>query len=429
MPLERQFGLWTASALVIGQVIAVGIFLTPAGMAKSVQSPFWLFAIWAVVGLATLCGALTYGELAARFPEAGGPYVFLREAYGKMPAFLFGWVVLLAIDPGLTAIFGVGLAGYASYIYPMSPFAQTALAISVVLVCGLVNIRGAGLGAGVLKILIALKVGSLLSLIIFGFLGGNGDWSNFSPFFASPPDWTAALIGGSIGAYFAFAGWWEVARLAGEIEEPQKNMPRALVIGIGVITLLYSLTSAVFYYLVPVGKVGDPTTFAAQAGEAMFGSTGGVVFAGVVILSVLGTIFAYLMGSPRLYYAMAKDGLFFRSFGELHEKYGTPHRATLIQMGLACILITTGTFDQILAYFFFVAIAFILIIVAGIFRVRRVPADGYKTPLYPVTPIVFIVITAFVAVMLVIQNPVQSLLGAGVVAIGVPVYLLAFRRK
>lgn len=427
--LKRQFGLWTATALIIGQVIAVGIFLTPAGMAKSVQSPFWLLAIWLVVGFATLCGALSYGELAARFPEAGGPYVFLREAYGRMPAFLFGWVVLLAIDPGLTAIFGVGLAGYASYIYPMSPLAQTALAIAVVIACGLVNIRGAGLGAGVLKVLIALKVGALLALIVFGFAGGSGDWGNFTPFFASPPDWGAALIGGSIGAYFAFAGWWEVARVAGEIEEPQKNLPRALAMGIGAITLLYTLTSAVFYYLVPVAKVGDPTTFAAQAGEVMFGSVGGVVFSSVVILSVLGTIFAYLMGSPRLYYAMAKDGLFFASFGELHEKYGTPHRATLIQMVLACLLITTGTFNQILGYFFFVAIAFILVIVAGLFRVKKNPTDGYKVPFYPVTPIIFVAVTAFVAAMLMMQNPVQSLLGVGVVAIGIPVYLLVFRRQ
>lgn len=429
MHLKRQFGLWTASALIIGQVIAVGIFLTPAGMAKSVQSPFWLFAIWAVVGLATLCGALSYGELAARFPEAGGPYVFLREAYGKLPAFLFGWIVLLAIDPGLTAIFSVGLAGYASYIFPMTQPAQIVLAISVVIVCGLINIRGASLGAGVLKVLIALKVGSLVALIVFGFAGGNGDWANFSPFFDSPPDWSAALIGGTVGAYFAFAGWWEVARVAGEVEAPARNLPRALTIGIGAITLLYALTSAVFYYLVPVNEVGDPTTFAAQAGEAMFGSTGGVIFAGVVILSVLGTIFAYLMGSPRLYYAMAKDGLFFSSFGDLHEKYGTPHRATLIQMVLACLLITTGTFEQILGYFFFVAVAFILVIVAGIFRVRSKPSDGYKTPLYPLTPIIFIVVTAFTGAMLVIQSPVQSLLGVGVVVLGIPVYWFIFRRS
>jgi len=382
-----------------------------------------------MVGLATLCGALSYGELAARYPEAGGPYVFLREAWGRLPAFLFGWIVLLAVDPGLTAIFGVGLAGYVSYITPMSPTAQTGLALAVVLVAGLVNIRGARLGAGVLRVLIAIKVGALVALIGFGFAAGSGDWGNFSPLFAAPPDWGGALIGGAIGASFAFAGWWEVARVAGEIEAPERNLPRALAMGIGAITLLYVLTSGVFLYLVPVAQVGDPTTFAAQAGEAMFGTAGGIVFASVVILSVLGTIFAYLMGSPRLYYAMAKDGLFFRSFGELHPRYGTPHRATLIQMALASLLIMTGTFNQILGYFFFVAMVFILVIVAGLFRVRKHPTDGYQAPLYPITPLIYLVITAFVAASLVVQSPVPSLLGVAVVALGVPVYLLVFHPR
>ncbi|MCO6510334.1 MAG: amino acid permease [Aridibacter famidurans] len=427
--LKRQFGLWTASALIVGQVIAVGIFLTPAGMAKSVQSPFWLFAIWIVIGLATLCGALSYAELTARFPEAGGPYVFLREAYGKATAFLFGWVVLLVIDPGLTAIFSVGLAGYFSYIVPMTQPAQTALAIATVVAVGMINIRGARLGAGVLNVLIVLKIGSLLALIVIGFLGGFGDWGNFDPFFAAPPDWTAALIGGSVGAYFAFAGWWEVSRIAGEVEEPSKNLPKALAIGVGTITVIYTLTSAVFYYLVPVEKVGDETTFAAQAGAALFGALGGKVFAALVVISVLGTIFAYLMASPRLYFAMAKDGLFFPSFGKLHEKWETPHRATLIQMALACLLIVSGSFDQIVSYFFFVAIVFIMIIVGGLFAIDRTDKSGYVTPLFPLTPVIFILVTGFVAAMLLLRDPVQSLLGVGIVLVGIPVYLIVFRRS
>lgn len=429
MKLKRQFGLWTASALIIGQVIAVGIFLTPAGMAKSVGSPFWLFAIWLIVGLATLCGALSYAELAARFPEAGGPYVFLREAYGKMTAFLFGWVVLLVIDPGLTAAFAVGLAGYAAYLYPLSPAGQIVLAMSVVIIVGLINIRGAKLGAGVLRVLIAVKVGVLVFLILFGFLGGNGDWNNFVPFFETPKDWTAALAGGFIGAYFAFAGWWEVARLAGEIKNPVKNLPKALVIGVSAITVLYLLTSAVFYYLVPVAKVGDETTFAAQAGEALFGPVGGSVFAAIVIISVLGTIFAYLMASPRVYYAMAKNGLFFPSFKNLHPKWETPHRAILIQMTLACLLILSGSFNQIVSYFFFVAIVFVGITVAGLFVIRKTSFEGYSTPLYPLTPIIFLMVTAIVSVMLLIQNPFESLTGAAIVVAGIPVYFLIFRGR
>jgi len=426
--LKRQFGLWTATALIVGQVIAVGIFLTPAGMAKSVQSPFWLFAIWLLIGLATLCGALSYAELSARFPEAGGPYALLRHSFGKPTAFLYGWVMMLVADPGLTAIFAVGFAGYASQIFPMGTPAQMALGIGMVIIVGTINILGAKLGAGVLKVLIALKVGAVLFLIVVGFSGGRGEWSNFSPFFSSPPDWMAALIGGSVGAYFAFAGWWDFSRVAEEIEEPNRNVPKALLLGIGFVTVIYALTSAVFFYLVPVSSVGDEITFAAQAGEVMFGSAGATAFSAIVMISVLGSLFAYLMAGPRVCYAMSRDGLFFGVFGRLHEKFQTPHRATLVQMALGCILIATGRFDQIISYFFFSVIVFILIVVAGIFRLDRPEPGKYRTPLYPITPIVFIVVTGAVAGMLVMRDPFRSLLGAGVVVLGIPVYYLLFRR-
>ncbi|MBK7709169.1 MAG: amino acid permease [Acidobacteria bacterium] len=288
MQLKRNLGLTTAVALIVGQVIAVGIFLTPAGMAKSVGSPFWLFAIWIFIGLMTLSGALCYGELASRYPEAGGSYVYLREAYGKGTAFLYGWMVLLVLDPGLTAVFGVGLAAYAGFLVELSPLGQKLLAVSVVVIVGLINIVGAGIGANFLKALTVLKIGTLLFIIFFGFLGGFGDWNNFRPFFEVPKDTFGAFAGGIVGAFFAFAGWWEVTRLSGEIEDPEKNVPRALTIGVVVITVLYILTSAVFYYLVPLGSVTSDETFAAQAGVAMFGPVGGAVFAAVVIVSVLG---------------------------------------------------------------------------------------------------------------------------------------------
>jgi len=429
MPLKRQFGMWTAAALIVGQVIAVGIFLTPAGMVKAVQSPFWLFSIWAAIGFATVCGALSYSELSARFPEAGGPYAFLREAWGPGAAFLYGWVVLLVIDPGLTAAFAVGLANYFSYIVPLSAIGQTVLAVAVVWLIGLVNIRGARAGAGMMRFLTAIKISVLLFLVLFGFLGGRGNWSNFQPFFAAPPDWTGALIGGSIGAFFAFGGWWDGTRIAGEIRDPQKNLPRALLIGVGVLTALYILISAVFYYLVPIADVKDETTFAAQAGLALFGTTGGAIFAAIVVLSVLGTLFAYLMGSPRVYYAMARDGLFFKIFGELHPKWETPHRAILIQVSLASVLIATGTFNEIVSYFFMVGIAFPALAVAGLFRLRKQAFTGFMTPWYPFPPLVFLLVTVFVGVMLLLRDPFQSLMGVAVVIAGVPVYWLVFRQR
>jgi basic amino acid/polyamine antiporter, APA family len=429
MSLKRQFGIWTAVALIVGQVIGIGIFLTPAGMAKSVGSPFWLFLIWIVLGAMTLSGALCFGELAARFPEAGGSYVYLREAYGKLAAFLYGWMVLLVLDPGLTALFGVGLASYAGYLVELSPVSKQILAISTVVVVGLINILGAKIGAGFLKALTILKIGTLLFIVLYGFFGGFGNWANFSPFFVTPTDTFGAIAGGVVGAFFAFAGWWEVSRVTGEIENPQRNAPRALAIGVLAITVIYILTSAVFLYLVPASKVTNEETFAAQAGEALFGKTGGIVFASIVVVSVLGTLFAYLMAAPRVYYAMARDRLFFKSFGEPHARFGTPHRAILIQIVFASILILSGSFEQILSFFFFIVVFFLALTVAGLFKIRKREFDGYKTILFPITPIFFLTITAIVLLLIAMRNGFQTILGIAVVLLGIPVYYLIFSKN
>lgn len=416
-------------ALIVGQVIAVGIFLTPAGMAKSVGSPFWLLMIWVLIGAMTLSGALCYGELASRFPQAGGSYVYLREIYGKSWAFLYGWMVLLVLDPGLTAVFGVGLASYAGYLVNLSPIGKQILAMSAVVIIGLINIYGAKTGAAFLRVLTVLKIGTLLFIILYGFIGGFGDWNNFHPFFAVPKDTVGAFAGGIVGAFFAFAGWWEVTRISGEVENPQKNLPRALVIGVASLTIIYILTSAVFFYLVPVSQVTNDETFAAQAGEALFGKIGGVIFASIVVISVIGTLAAYLMASPRVYYAMANDGLFFKTFGELHPRYNTPHRATLIQIFLACVLILSGTFNQIIGYFFFVVVLFIALTVGGLFKIHKTEFAGYKTAWYPLTPIFFLLVTSVVLLMIAMQNPLQTFLGILVVLLGIPVYYFVFRAK
>lgn len=413
----------------VGQVIAVGIFLTPAGMAKSVGSPFWLLVVWLVTGLMALSGALCYGELASRYPEAGGSYVYLREAFGRPFAFLYGWMVLLVLDPGLTAAFAVGLTSYVDYLVPLSPIAKPIFAISAVFILAAVNIFGARISADLLQVLTVLKVGTLAFIVIFGFAGGRGDFANYSPFFATPGNLFDALAGGLVGAFFAFAGWWELSRLAGEIREPEKNLPRALAIGVIVLTLIYVSTSAVFMYLVSAAKVTSDETFAAQAGEALFGAVGGKIFAAIVVVSVLGTLLAYLMASPRVYYAMARDGLFFDSIARLHPRFKTPHRATLIQALLAAILILSGNFQQIISYFFFIVVLFIAMTVAGLFVIRKREFNGFKTPLFPFTPILFLILTAVVLLLIGLRDPLQTGLGTLVVLLGLPVYYYFFDRK
>jgi basic amino acid/polyamine antiporter, APA family len=426
--LKRQYGLLTAVAVIIGQVIAVGIFLTPAGMARSVGSPFWLLVIWLVMGTMTLCGALCYAELAARFPEAGGSYVYLREAYGSSVAFLYGWMVLLVLDPGLTAIFSVGLTSYLGHIVAVPEAGRPAIAIAIVVLVAGINIFGARLSSNILKILTALKVGFLLFIVGFGFIGGRGDLGNLEPFFAVPPSIFGAFAGGMVGAFFSFAGWWELTRLAGEIRDPEQNLPRALTLGVIALTIIYIATSAVFLYLVPLSGITSDETFAAQAGEALFGSAGGKIFAAIVVISVLGTLVAYLMVSPRVYFAMAKDGVFFDSVARVHPRFGTPSRAVAIQALLASALILSGSFQQILSVFFFVVVFFIAMTVAGLFLIRRKEFAGYKTPFFPITPIVFLVITAIVLFFIGMQDPIRTLVGVAIVLIGIPVYYFVFQK-
>ena len=434
--LARQLGLTSATAAVVGQVIAVGIFLTPAGMDKGLGSPFWVLVVWIMMGTMALAGALCYGELAARFPEAGGGYVYLREAWGPRLAFLYGWKCLLVMDPGITAALATGLAAYVGVIAPLGPIGAKALAIASVLALAGANVLGLRLGDGVVKTLTFLKLGALAGLVVWGFARGAGDWGHFAPFVQPRPGSAPllpALAGATVAAFFSFGGWWEAAKIAGEVRDPARTLPRALALGVSIVTLVYVLVSAVFIYLVPMESVTTGQTFAAQAGAALFGPAGGAVLAGLVAVSVLGSLAAVILLFPRVYYAMARDGVFLSAVGKLHPRFGTPARAIALQALVASILIALGTFEEIVAYFVFVTVAFVGITVAGTYVVRSRPAGPsgvYRLPGYPVTPGIFLLLTALVLALLGSGRPKQALVGVIVVASGVPVYgLLGMRRR
>jgi APA family basic amino acid/polyamine antiporter len=432
--LKRQIGLRTATALVVGEVIAVGIFLTPAGMAKALGSPMWLLVVWLTMGAMALCGALCYGELSARYPEAGGGYVFLREAFGPAVAFMYGWMAFLVMDPGLTAALATGLATYAGYILKLSPTQIKILAIVTIVFVALINIRGVRLGAGFIRTMAILKLGLLAFIFIWGVGFQLGDWSNFTPFIerhAGSTPLLGALAGGMVGAFFSFAGWWDLGKLAGEVKDPARNLPKALTFGVLIIMLVYILTSFAFVYLVPLDRVTSGETFAAQAGEVLFGRAGGLIFSLIVVVSVLGSVTAVVMAAPRVYFAMARDGLFVPAVAVLHKRYETPARAIALQAVLASVLVVAGNFNEIVSYFVFVVVVFIGLTIIAMFKFRRADRGGirYLTPLYPVTPIVFLVMLVGLLFLLAGNNPKQAFLGVGVVALGLPVYMLLFRDK
>jgi basic amino acid/polyamine antiporter, APA family len=432
--LRRQLGLGSAVALVVGEVVGAGIFLTPAGMARSLGSPLLVLLVWFFMGAVALCGALCLGELASRYPAAGGQYVYLREAYGPHVAFLFGWMCLLVLDPGITAALALGLASYVGYVVELSGPAHKAVAVGAVVALSAANAVGVRLGAGLLRWLTAIKLGLLVFLAGWGFGRGLGDWANLTPFVAQRPGSDPlgkALAAGMIGAFFAFGGWWDVSKMAGEVRDPGRTLPRALVLGVSVVTVVYVVVSLVFLYLVPMEKIETGETFAAQAGEALFGRAGGDVFSAVVIVAVSSSLTAVIMGASRVYYVMGVDGLFLPALAVVHPRFGTPVRAIAVQAVLASVLVLFSTFGEVLGYFVFVAVVFLELTVLAVFVLRRrshaVP--DYRTPGYPLTPLFFLVSTAGLLVLLILDDPTRAAVGIGVVPLGVPVYHLIFQRR
>jgi APA family basic amino acid/polyamine antiporter len=426
--LARQLTLPAAVALVVGQVIAVGIFLTPGSMIRTVASPAWILAVWLVMGAMAVCGALCYGALAARFPQAGGGYVYLREAYGRRLAFLYGWKCFLVMDPGITAALAAGFASYAGYIVPLGPLATRLVGIAAIVVFGAIHVAGVRPGARVLATLSVLKVSLVVVLVVAALASAGGDWRHFLPFAARPTTAVplgAALAGALVAAFFSFGGWWEVTKIAGEVRDPARTLPRALWMGIAVVTLVYVVVTLAFIYAIPIERVAASQAFVAQAGEVMFGAAGGRIVATVVVVCVLGSLGAMMMFAPRLYFAMATDGLFPSAAAALHPRFGTPARAIVIQAALASILVAVGTFETIVAYFVFITVAFIALTVASVFRLRR--RGALDVPGFPWTPAIFLLLVAVLLVLLGSSNPLQAFLGVAIVAGGVPVYAVLGR--
>ena len=430
--LPRRLGLATATALIVGNVVGVGIFLTPADMARKVASPFWLLVVWLTMAVATIGGALCYGSLAARYPQAGGTYVYLREIFGRRTAFLYGWLSLLVTDPGLTAMLAVGLANYARHLIPLGPWGLKAVSAGSIMILAGVHTLGISPGSRVMAALTALKLGLLGFLVFWGFGMGRGDWSNLVPFWSQRPGsdpLLPALGFALVGAFIAFAGWWDVSKIAGEVRDPRRTMPRALGLGVSIVTLVYVSVTIVFLYLVAPEQIAhDEGAFAALAGNALFGRRGELIFSVVVVISVAGSLAAVLMAAPRVYFAMARDGIFFASFGVVDSRRDVPARATVVQATLASALAVAGSFDQILSYFMVPTLLFIALAVAGVFVLHHRDA-GHRSlspPGYPVSPLLFLVPIVTVIALQLARNPLHSAIGLLVMFLGIPVSELVF---
>jgi basic amino acid/polyamine antiporter, APA family len=415
---QRQLGLAAAVAVVTGEAIALGIFLTPAAMAKSLGSPLLLGLVWLGVALMALCGALSYSALAIRFPESGGEYVYLRAGYGEQVAFLYGWMSSIVMYPGVAAALAVGAAPYVAQLLP----GRAGLAFApALLLClfGAINLIGTRFSAAVMSFVNGFKLLILFALVGWAMVSGHAHMANLVPFTVRRPGSDAlfpAIAGGVMSAFFSFGGWWEASKIAGEIRNPKRTLPLAFVGGVALVTVIYLLISGTFLAVLPLDQVTSNTAFVAQFGRVLFGAAGARVLSACVLVCVCGGIAAITMAAPRVCYAMAQTGAFFSVFGRLHPRFGTPANAVLLQTGLALAVLLLGAFDRVLSYIIFSAVIFLALAASTLFRLRE-PVKGWW---FPIAPISFIVLSTLVAFLILMHDPVPALIGVVIVLCGIP---------
>ncbi|MEZ5401898.1 MAG: amino acid permease [Bryobacteraceae bacterium] len=451
---EKKLGLWDATAIIVGSMIGSGIFLAPALIAAIVVESGlgtgnFVF-IWIVGGLLTLCGALSYGELAAAFPRTGGQYVFLSEAFGPLWGFLYGWTLFMVIQSGFIAAVAVAFANYLGVFVPGISQASTVAAAggfrlssvqvtAIVLIVALtaVNSRGLREGAALQNFFTFAKVSALVVLAGYGLLSGRGDWGHFAPFEPEAVN-TAFLAAFAVAmskALFAYDSWNIVTFVAEETERPEWTLPRALVLGTGSVMLLYTLASLVYLYVIPIGEAATAPDqrIAARTAEVLFGAAGLGLISFAILLSTAGCVNGLVLSGPRLYYAMARDGLFFRGAGELHAERRVPVRSLRQQALWSIALVLFGSlgergaqlYSDLLTFTSFASLLFAALTVAGLFVLRRTRPDltrPYRVTGYPWVPGLYLAVAAFFLVFIAVGDPRNSGFGLVVIALGLPLY-------
>jgi basic amino acid/polyamine antiporter, APA family len=416
---QRQLGLAAAIAVVTGEAIALGIFLTPAAMAKSLGSPLLLGLVWLGVALMAMCGALSYSALAIRFPESGGEYVYLRAGYGEQVAFLYGWMSSIVMYPGVAAALAVGASPYVAQLLPPGQMGLSAVPALVLCLFGAINLIGTRFSAAIMSFVNGFKLLILFALVGWAVVSGHAHMANLAPFTVRRPGSDAlfpAIAGGVMSAFFSFGGWWEASKIAGEIRNPKRTLPLAFVGGVTLVTVIYLLISATFLAVLPLAQVTSNTAFVAQFGGVLFGTAGARVLSACVLVCVCGGIAAITMAAPRVCYAMAQTGAFFPVFGRLHPRFGTPANAVLLQTGLALAVLLLGAFDRVLSYIIFSAVIFLALAASTLFRLRE-PVTGWW---FPIAPISFIVLSTLVALLILMHDPMPALIGVVIVLCGIP---------
>jgi len=446
--LIQGLGLLDATTLVMGSMIGSGIFIVSADIARQVNSPGLLMMTWAVTALLTLIAALSYGELAAAMPQAGGQYVYLREAFGPLSGFLYGWTLLLVIQTGTIAAVAVAFAKFAGVFFPwisgerwllrVGPVgvnSQQLVAIAILAGLSWINTRGLRAGAAVQNLFTITKTAALLALVALGILVGRNPEAlarNFSDFWQGTDfSFTAVRLVGvaMVGALFSSDAWNNVTFTAAEIRNPRRNLPLALALGVSIVSALYLACNLVYLNVLPLEAIqqAPEDRVAAAAAQRMLGPPAVQAMAAAIMISTFGCANGMILAGARVYYAMARDGLLFAALARLHPERRTPNVSLAAQCAWACLLTLSGTYSDLLDYVIFAVLLFYILTIAGVFVLRRSRPDmlrPYRALGYPVLPALYIVLAGLIEVLLLIYKPKYTWPGLIIVLLGAPFYAL-----
>ena len=433
MQLSRRLGFWSSVGFVIGMTIGSGIFRTPAQIAARVPDPLMMLAVWAVGGAVTLCGALSIAELAASLPQAGGLYVFLREGWGRPTAFVFTWSELVLIRAaglsGIATVFGEYFLRSLGYDPVLHPAAADYCAVAGIVVATIANVRGVQTGALMTGATSLAKFAALAVIAIAAVLLGSRADASAAHFAAGQAPVRAGLFGlAFISVLWAYDGFLDVSFLAGEVRNPERTLPRAIVGGTLAIIAIYLTTNAAYLYVLPIGTVARSPLIAADTMAALIGRAGASFVSIVVAISTFGAVNSDLLGAPRIFYAAAEDGLFLKTLGRVHPTYRTPYLSIIFSALLGIVFVLTGTFEQIADTFVLAVWPFYGLAVAGLYRLRRrttLPRP-YRVPGYPIVPAIFIAACVYLVASALVGDPLWTSITLGIVLMGVPVYYFTF---
>jgi APA family basic amino acid/polyamine antiporter len=433
--LERTLGLRDLTLLVIGTVIGSGIFIVPGAVLRQVHGNIAVaMLVWLIGGILSLLGALTYGELAARNPKAGGIYIYIRDCFTPLPAFLYGWTLFLVISSGSIATLSVAFSAYLGQIVPLTSMVGKLIAVMMIAVVTVINVLGTRESANVQNWTTAIKVFAILIMsVVLLWRGRNfsGDGSTLWPTGAS-----ASLASGfglaMIGVLWAYEGWQYVTFSAGETVDAQRNFPRALLIGSAFLIGIYLLANVAYLAALGPIKAAQTDSIASTTVTAVVGPWASKLVALAILISIFSAANGIALTAPRVYYAMARDRLFFHRLSEVHPRFRTPAFAVLAGSAWTAVLAVTGTFEQLLTYVVFTGWLFYAVGAASIFVYRRRLSDvasPYRVPGYPWTPLLFILAAAALVINTIVTQPIRAGLGLGVVLLGAPVYFIWRSRK